>query len=91
MCDLSKSLIPRNTTKLKEVKSKYEQGVKDGIEVSDLKKQLEELDVKRIALEDHEEQMRKKEKVVVIVLYHSSSSHFEKGKREPISSSCFYS
>ncbi len=69
MCDLSYSLVHRNITKLKEVKSKYEQGVKDGIDVSDLKKQLEDLDIKRIALEDHEEQMRKKEKVVVVVLY----------------------
>ena len=53
--------------KLKEVKKKYEHGLKDGIDVADLKKQLDELDLKRITLEDHEEQMRKKEKVGFII------------------------
>ncbi|XP_032782960.1 hsp90 co-chaperone Cdc37 [Daphnia magna] len=53
-----------NTAKLKETKIKYEQAQKDGTDLSDLKKQLEELEVKRIALEDHEEQMKKKEKLM---------------------------
>ena len=49
------------------MKTKYEHGLKDGIDVADLKKQLDELDLKRITLEDHEEQMRKKEKVGFII------------------------
>jgi len=38
--------------------------MKGGIDVADLKKQLSELELKRIELEDHEEQMKKKEKLM---------------------------
>jgi hypothetical protein len=38
--------------------------MKEGIDVTDLKKQLSELESKKIELEDHEEQMKKKEKLM---------------------------
>ena len=34
--------------------------MKEGLDMTDLKKQLNELELKKIELEDHEEQMKKK-------------------------------
>ena len=49
---------------MKEIRSKYEVGMKEGLDMTDLKKQLNELELKKIELEDHEEQMKKKEKLM---------------------------
>lgn len=38
--------------------------MKEGLDMTDLKKQLNELELKKIELEDHEEQMKKKEKLM---------------------------
>lgn len=53
-----------NAAKLKEIRSKCEVGMKEGLDMTDLKKQLNELELKKIELEDHEEQMKKKEKLM---------------------------
>nr|CAH0107993.1 unnamed protein product [Daphnia galeata] len=53
-----------NAAKLKEIRSKYEVGMKEGLDMTDLKKQLNELELKKIELEDHEEQMKKKAKLM---------------------------
>lgn len=39
-------------------------GMKEGLDMTDLKKQLNELELKKIELEDHEEQMKKKAKLM---------------------------
>lgn len=45
------------------MKAKYDKASKEGIDISDLKKQLDDLDKQRLALVEREEQMKKKEKV----------------------------
>lgn len=58
----------RNSKKLKETREKYDQAVKGGADASDLKKQLDDLDKEKKALDDEGLQMQKKEKVTSTLL-----------------------
>jgi len=53
-----------NASKLKIAKDKVENGKKEGIDVSDLTKQLDELEKERKKLQDQAEDMKKKEKLM---------------------------
>ena len=56
----------RNAAKLKEIKDKVETSKKvEGMDVSDLKKQLDELEKERKKLQGQAEDMKKKEKVSI--------------------------
>jgi len=58
-----------NASKLKIAKDKVENAKKEGIDVSDLTKQLDELEKERKKLQDQAEDMKKKEKVVIPISF----------------------
>lgn len=61
-----------NTKKLKAAKEKLEAAVKEGADVTDLKKEVDTLTKKSKELQEEEEQMNKKEKVTFTFILETS-------------------
>ena len=57
-----------NAAKLKEARAKLEKGNKDGIDLTDLKKQLDNLEKETAKINDDEFEFNKKEKVWILFL-----------------------